>query len=84
MVLWYCGTVVLWDCGTVVLWDCGTVVWDCLKSSTTVPLEFTCISIQVVLWYCGTLQKTHPKTFYNLEVIGGLGTSCKMGCCIPI
>ena len=43
------------------LWYCGM---GRRKVNTTVPLEFTCISIQVVLWYCAqyhcTLQKTHP------------------------
>ena len=73
MVLWYCGTVVLWDCGTVVLWYCGNVgLWYCgvgrLKSSTTVPLEFTCISIQVVLWYCGTVVRYKKRTL-NIYVI---------------
>ena len=35
------------------------------NSSTNVPTEFTCISIQMVHWYVGMLQKTHPKTLYK-------------------
>ena len=46
-------------------WDCGTVV--CYKSyeisqSTTVPLEFTCISIQVGLWYVSAFFVTYQRT----------------------
>ena len=36
-----------WDFCTVLLWDCGI---GRNKFSTIVPLEYKCISIQVVLW----------------------------------
>ena len=72
VVLWDCGTLVCYKKRTDVpqshlyaytcklKWDCGTLgyfVCFITYHNTTVPLDFTCISIQVGLWYCGTLRK---------------------------
>ena len=59
--------------GTVGLWCCGM---GRRKVSITVPLEFTCISIQVVLWY---VTKNAPKIQNIMYFLVPIKISTKVG-----